>query len=502
MTACKIQGENMNTKHFIFIAISFFFVSFTTLTTDKPKTSPQTDDCISCHESITPGIVSDWRTSLHSINSFAMATLKPELEKRVSSTDVPKNLKEVVVGCYECHSLNAEKHKDNFEHFGYKINIVVSPNDCNTCHKTEVTEYQKSKKAHALDILRKNPVYSALVNTTLGVKEFADNKIIPKDASHFTQNETCYGCHGTEIKVTGKIKVSTDLGDIEVPKLSDWPNQGVGRINPDGSYGSCTACHPRHSFSIEIARQPQTCEQCHLEPDVPAYNIYEESKHGNIFETMREKWNWEEVPWKLGIDFKTPTCAACHNSLLVDGQGEIISKRSHDFGSRLWVRVFGLIYSHPQPKNGKTYEIKNQDELPLPTTFNNIKADKYLISKDEQNLRKSNMMKLCSSCHGTNWVTSYFEKMDNTLMETDKMVETATNLISYAWNKKLADKTNPFDESLEQMWVQQWLFYANSVRYASAMSGPDYAAFKNGWWYLTKNISDMHQLIKQLEKEK
>jgi len=29
------------------------------------------------------------------------------------------------------------------------------------------------------------------------------------------------------------------------------------------------ACHPRHGFSIEVARKPYTCSQCHLEPDVP-----------------------------------------------------------------------------------------------------------------------------------------------------------------------------------------------------------------------------------------
>ena len=496
----------MNTKTLLPILFAFLFCTFYAFKFNPentgPKISSETEECITCHETVTPGIVADWKTSLHSQNSFAIAINKPEIERRVSSIQVPGNLKDVVVGCYECHSLNADKHKDNFEHFGYKINIVVSPNDCSTCHKTEVAEYSDSKKAHALDNLRKNPVYHTLVNTTLGVKGIKDGNIQITDATHFTKNEACYACHGTEIKVEGTRTVSTDLGDIEVPKLTDWPNQGVGRINPDGSSGSCTGCHPRHSFSIEIARKPQTCGQCHLEPDVPAFNIYEESKHGNIFESKKEKWNFEDVPWKLGTDFTTPTCAACHNSLIVDGQGETIAKRSHDFGSRLWVRVFGVIYSHPQPKSGKTYEIKNQDGLPLPTTFNNVPASEYLISADEQTTRKNNMMNICSSCHGSNWVTSYFDKFENTLKETDQMVAASTELLSLAWNEKLADNTNPFDEEIEQLWIQQWLFYANSVRYSSAMSGPDYAAFKNGWWYLTKNLNEMHQLIDQLKKGK
>ena len=276
-----------------------FFLLFIVLTSfklnDNPEISSETADCISCHETVTPGIVADWRTSLHSHNSFTIASAKSDLEKRVSSESVPAKLQNVVVGCYECHGLNTENHKDNFEHFGYSINIVVSPNDCAVCHKTEVAQYQHSKKAHALENLRDNPVFSALVNTIIGVKTFGENKITSLDGSHFTQNETCYACHGMEIKVEGTKTISSDLGDVEIPVLKDWPNQGVGRMNPDGSLGSCTPCHPRHSFSIEVARDPRTCAQCHLEPDVPAYNIYKESKHGNIFESSEGKWNLENV---------------------------------------------------------------------------------------------------------------------------------------------------------------------------------------------------------------
>ena len=52
---------------------------------------------------------------------------------------------------------------------------------------------------------------------------------------------------------------------------------------------------------------------------------------------------------------------------------------------------------------------------------------------------------------------------------------------------------------LKSQWVLQWLFYANSVRYATAMSGPGHAAFKNGWWDLARNLEFMK---KQKESEK
>ena len=146
--------------------------------------------------------------------------------------------------------------------------------------------------------LRNNPVYSTLVETIISLKTVEDSKVVPQKASDYTAWETCYACHGTEVKVSGTEEVETPLGRITVPKLENWPNQGVGRLNPDGSLGSCTSCHPRHGFSIAVARKPYTCAQCRLEPDVPAWNVYKESKHGNILASLGHDWDWEAVPWQ------------------------------------------------------------------------------------------------------------------------------------------------------------------------------------------------------------
>ncbi len=43
--------------------------------------------------------------------------------------------------------------------------------------------------------------------------------------------------------------------------------------------------------------------------------------------------------------------------------------------------------------------------------------------------------------------------------------------------------------------MKQWFFRANSVRYASAMGGPDLAAFKNGWWSLTEKPVQVRDLF-------
>ena len=93
-------------------------------------------------------------------------------------------------------------------------------------------------------------------------------------------------------------------------------------------------------------------------------------------------------------------------------------------------------------------------------------------------------------------VNGHLAKLDNNMKETDAMVKRATLLLVGAWNDKLADRTNPFDEGIEQKWMSQWLFYANSARFASAMMGYDHAAFHYGWWNLSTNLQDLAEVIR------
>jgi hydroxylamine dehydrogenase len=458
--------------------------------------SPSTQACIACHAQFTPGIVYDWMTSRHAKMKPAEAMKKAETEQRISAKSLPEDLASYKVGCYECHSRNPKNHKDNFEHMGFRINVVVSPEDCRTCHPQEVTQFSGSKKAHAIKNLMENSAYHAMVSELTGVKKLVKGHLITAAPSDSTLHESCLGCHGTNVRVKGLKRITTSSGEISVPDLANWPNQGVGRENPDGSIGACTACHPRHAFSIEVARQPFTCAQCHLEPDVPAWDVYKESKHGNIFFSSRQRWDLSAVPWAAGKDFTAPTCAVCHNGLVVSPSGGVLAERTHDFGSRLWVRLFGLIYSHAQPVSGNTTIIRNSDNQPLPVTYAGAPASKYLIDRQEQRSRLERMKAICNACHNSDWINGHFDKLDKTIRETDEMTHTATDLMNIAWKQGLENRTNLFDEPIEQRWVKQWLFYANAVRYASAMTGaPDYTAFKLGWWEMTNNLVEMQDMI-------
>ena len=160
----------------------------------------------------------------------------------------------MAVGCAECHTLRSEAHRGTFEHNGYQVHTVVSPPDCATCHVQEQRQYSRNLMAYARKNLAANPVYQDLQRVVLGQFTLGQGtaRYEPSDAE--TRAEACYYCHGTRLEVAGVETRDSDFGEMEFPKMIGWPNQGVGRENLDGSLGACSSCHPRHSFSIEIAR--------------------------------------------------------------------------------------------------------------------------------------------------------------------------------------------------------------------------------------------------------
>jgi hydroxylamine dehydrogenase len=488
----------------ILIVLSLIGISvFADSPSPKKMLSEDTQSCLDCHQSLSPGLFGDWEKSRHAMNTPGEGLKKAKLERRVSSDQIPAKLSSVVVGCAECHTLNPEKHKDTFEHNGFKIHTVVTPEDCATCHGTEFKQYGQNIMSHAHGNLKGNPLFSGLVDEINGVKTFNKGKIVHSRADLETGYDSCYSCHGSLVEVKGKQTRETSMGTMEFPVLAGWPNQGVGRVNPDGSLGTCTACHTRHHFAVEMARKPFTCSQCHKGPDVPMFEVYSVSKHGNLFLAQEKEWNFKNIPWRVGKDLQAPTCAVCHVSLLTNGEGEVVAERTHRMNDRLSFRLFGLIYAHPHPLSPDTTIIRNRAGMPLPTELSGEPAQAYLIDPREQAKRRRTMEQVCQSCHSQNWVWGHFKRMDHTIQTTNQMTLTATQIMNAAWERGLAKgwarKESPFDEALEKKWVEQWLFYANSTRLASAMMGADYGVFANGRWYLSKNIEEMAEWLKTKE---
>jgi len=485
------------------------FATGTGLAAEVPV-SEATMECLECHASIHPGIAKGWHGSRHSMVTPAQALAVEGLARKVSSPSVPEALKNTVVGCAECHTLRPDRHADTFEHNGYQVHVVVSPDDCATCHSEEAGQYTQNIMSQAHTNLAGNPLYRQLETSIIGKTQRQDGALTYSPADPLTASEACYYCHGTKLEVVGKEVRDTELaGELEFPIISGWPNQGVGRINLDGSLGSCAACHTRHAFSIEMARKPYTCKECHVGPDVPAFPVYEASKHGNIQSAMGHAWDFQAVPWTIGKDFTAPTCATCHVSLLVNTDGEVVAERSHQMNNRLPWRIYGLIYAHPHPKSPDTTVIRNQDGQPLPTDLNGGFATAYLIDENEMQKRTAAMQKICLNCHGTGWVTGHWKQFENTIAESNAETLTATGFMRDIWKSGLAEglerDKNPFDEAIEKKWHQIWLFYGNSIRFTSAMAGGgDYGVFAGGRYQQSQAIaelSDWYRLHSRLKKD-
>ncbi|MFP4159825.1 MAG: hydroxylamine oxidase, partial [Desulfobacterales bacterium] len=116
---------------------------------DNEKISQKSRQCLGCHESATPAIVSDWKNSRMSKTTPKQAREKSELARRVSFENLSEELADSVVGCAECHTLNPDDHADSFEHAGSRVYTVVTPENCAVCHPEERRQYSDNIMSEA-----------------------------------------------------------------------------------------------------------------------------------------------------------------------------------------------------------------------------------------------------------------------------------------------------------------------------------------------------------------
>jgi hypothetical protein len=335
------------------------------------------------------------------------------------------------VGCYECHRAD-EKDPDAFEHLGVYIATIVSPRDCARCHVKEVDEFESSHHAKGARIL------GSLDNTLAEVVEGNSAMVtesFPAGVSAAAVNG-CWQCHGSEVKVlpSGHLDPAT------------WPNIGIGRINPDGSEGSCSACHQRHEFSAAQARHPDTCGKCHMGPDHPQKEIYEESKHGISFFANVEHMNLDSEKWIAGEDyFHAPTCATCHMSATRK------QRVTHDIGLRISWNNRPAVSVRPEVSDAK---------MGLP-------------GKDiGWEVRRDNMQDVCMSCHNEGWTKNFYVQYDALIaLYNEKFAK--PGLALYELTKPLK-KPVEFSNPIDFTWYELWHHEGRRARHGVSMMGPDY----------------------------
>ena len=420
-------------------------------------------NCIECHQKSTPGIIDHWKGSTHALKG---------------------------VGCVECHKA-VKGDIDGFDHYGAHIATIVTPRDCGSCHPKEAGEFATSHHAAAGNILAS--LDNRLAETVEGAKvpfnphsktpgrPDLDGQMVNGMASAFTG---CQQCHGSKVGLMGTDGSTITLEDLKpdatgkptnlqavnlvkrqnsgqpVFQANTWPNTGIGRLNLDGSKGSCSACHSRHDFSPRRARQPENCGKCHLGPDHPQKEIYEESKHGVAFRDLKDHMNLDAKTWILGKDYtQAPTCATCHMSGNANNGGTV----THDPGERIsWTNRPPISLVMDTDKDHKVITELDPQK----------RAD---LTADSSANKRNRMRGVCLNCHTPNYVDGFYKQYDDfVVLFNEKFAKPGTKIMAVLREQKLLTKGD-FDEDIEWTWFYLWHHEGRRARHGASMMAPDYA---------------------------
>jgi hypothetical protein len=362
--------------------------------------------CIECHSKETPGMVADWKNSRHG---------------------------HVGVSCLDCHGQEEDSPMAAQNCPGVKgtkifVSPLVSPNTCKRCHPKEFDDFSASGHYRAY----KQYVPKENLHTLIQVHE-GQNHPKHKKAGEETG---CMQCHGSEIK----------LDENKRPTKETWPNAGMGSVYPDGAVGNCVACHTRHTFSIAEARHPRSCASCHLGPDHPNIEIFENSKHGHIFLTSGKDYKMDSAPdtWEPG-DYRAPTCAVCHMS----GIGELDT--THNISERLKWNLWA-----------KESKLRNSPDPMSPLTGNWKEG-------------REKMKSVCGNCHSERHTKNYFEQSDGMVhLYNDSYWKPAKKMHDDLKAKGLL-KENPWDDEFQKVFYHLWHHEGRRARQGAAMGAPDWA---------------------------
>jgi len=363
------------------------------------------DDCVTCHLEESPGIVEQYAYS-------SMAAGE--------------------VTCRDCHEVPVD-YPDAILH--EETYVLQSPTAarCEQCHEVEVAEYMNSR--HSI------PAYVAYAGTgDLSAELLAQYQQIPE------------GSYAPD-------KSRNALYELEGPAVTRFACEGchnIGLPRADGSVGECQSCHLRHEFSLEQARKPETCNACHIGPDHPQWEIYQESPHGIAYATGGDDWNWEADPGTLSpVDIPAATCATCHFS------GFGTAGTTHDVGDRLSWYLFA-----PVSKRRPNWE-ENIEE----------------------------MQGVCIACHNENFIDEFYTAADKSTVAVNAWVLESDAIVQPLKEAGLLSP-KPFDEPIDYTYFELWHHWGRTAKFGTWMQGPDYVQ----WHGAYEVLSDLAELTEMAEK--
>lgn len=467
------------TKRYIVALLSFFFLLALLIVAfqeskrlriehkEDPIISGANEGCVSCHKKDSPALVMEWEVSTHS---------------------------KVAIGCLECHKAN-KGDEDGWMHEGSFISALVTPKDCAECHVKEYQQFSTSHHAKAGHILAS--LDNVLAEKVAGMPDNIADAV-----------NGCWQCHGSIIRFlrdeNGSI-IKTGKENRPVIDPQTWPNSGMGRLNPDGSAGSCHACHSRHSFQVKVARSPENCGKCHMGPDHPQIEIYNESKHGIAFYANRDRMALDKVgDWVLGKDYSAaPTCATCHISPYMTPEGKSIAN-THDVGERIsWTlrpiistKLNNIIYEdgykEDYPHTKKIPEI-GADIVTLEKVLENEQIVKKKVNRKVAQVipwedRRNSMKGACLNCHNDTYVDNFYKQFDDlVVLYNEKFAKPSKKIMDELKADGVLNPKSPFEKEVQWVFWELWHHEGRRARHGASMMGPDYTHW-HGMYEVSKHF--------------
>jgi hypothetical protein len=350
--------------------------------------------CLTCHNRSTPGVVTQYGESAHASSKVA---------------------------CIDCHRGDPGGAL-TVDHNGYNIVLHPTPQNCSRCHPTETAQFDNSRHSA--------PAWFAQT----GASAFTDAQLKQ------------YG-----LDSTGKYNDLYHIENPDITKMGCETCHSIGKPNEDGSFGDCAKCHAGHTFSLSQVRKPEICGSCHLGPDHPMKEIYEESIHGTLYENKgRDNWAWEAPVGTLSSkNFGAPTCAICHMSAFASAPG------THDVGQRLsW-------------------------------TLTPAQATKRV----DWETRRLNMKTVCLECHSQTFTKTLYDNADKVIEQSNSNVRSAQDIIKKLKDDKLIP-SEPFSSSIDFKGFEIWHHEGRRMRFGAVMNGPDYVQ----WHGIYEQLIDLTEL--------
>ena len=364
-----------------------------------------TDDCVVCHRQTSPGIVEQYGRS-----SMAAAQ----------------------VACRNCHEV-VDGYPGSVAHEGTYVLGSPTTKMCQECHTAEVAQFYQSR--HSL------PAYVAFA----GSLDLSDEHLI-------MYQSIPEGTYAPD-------KSRNDIAALEGPDMTRFTCESchnVGKPAMDGSVGQCQKCHLRHEFNLTQARKPETCNACHIGPDHPQWEIYQESPHGIAYLTLGENWLWEAEPGTLTVqDFPAATCAICHMS------GFGTAETTHDVGDRLTWFLFA-----PLSERRPGWE-DNMDR----------------------------MQSVCLECHNQAFVSDFYTAADKATERVNVWVRESNDIIQPVKDNNLLTAA-PFDEPIDFTYFNLWHHWGRTAKFGSWMQGPDYSQW-HGAYEVLHDLAELREMVDQ-----